>query len=112
MIKIRTYDMGHDRVFLVTGGTAHIGATATAYPASDGTICADAIALPGHRERELALELAAMAAAALGRAVAVLVGIHLDRPSQQEIAEVVEEARQNMREILALRMAQSGSESD
>lgn len=104
MIEIRTCGMGRDLVFLITGGTAHIGAAATAYIAADATVCADAISLPGHRERELAIELALMAAAALKRTVAVLVGIHLDRPSRQEIDEAVEEARRRMHERVAIMM--------
>jgi len=100
VIEIRAYKMGNDKVFLVTGGTAHIGATATACVASDGKVCVDAISLPGHRERELAEELAAMAAAKLGCAVAVLMGIHMEKPSKQEIAEVVEETRGKMRRML------------
>jgi len=100
MIEIRTCEMGEDRVFLVMGGTAHIGASATAYMASDGRVHADVIALPGHRERELALELASLASSTLGRTVAVLVGIHLDKPTKQEIADIVEEARLRMAEVL------------
>ncbi len=100
MIEIRICEMGEDRVFLVTGGTAHIGATATAYMGEDGDVLVDVTTLPGHRERELAAELAMQAASALGRTIAVLVGIHLDKPTKQEIADIVEEARLRMAEVL------------
>lgn len=92
--------MGADRVFLVTGGTAHVGATAVAYWGADGKVGADVLAVPGHRERELAAELAMMAATALGCAVAVAVGIHLDKPTKRQIADAVEEARSRMSEAL------------
>lgn len=100
MIEIRICEMGGDRVFLVTGGTAHIGATAMAYIGAEGGVCADVLAAPGHRERELAEELAVQAASALRCTVAVSVGIHLDRPTRQQIDDVVEEARSKMREAL------------
>ena len=100
MIDIRICEMGGDRVFLVTGGTAHIGATAMAYAGTEGGIRAEALAVPGHRERELAEELALQAASALGCTVTVAVGIHLDEPDRQQIADAVEEARAKMREVL------------
>ena len=100
LIEIRTYEMGKDKVFLVTGGTAHIGASATAYWAANGEACVEVVSVPGHRERELAVELAIVAASTLRRTVAVLIGIHLDRPTKQEISDVVEEARRKLQELL------------
>jgi hypothetical protein len=73
-IQIRSLAMGLDVVFLVTGGTAHIGATATAFTSNDRVVCTDILSLPGHREGELAAELAMMASRRLGRTVAVLAG--------------------------------------
>jgi len=92
--------MGQDVVFLVTGGTAHIGAVATAYVSEARTVHTDIIALPGHREGDLAVELAKMAAESLNRTVAVLAGIHLERPTKQEIEAVVAQARSKMSEVL------------
>jgi hypothetical protein len=85
--------MGRDVVLLVSGGTAHIGAVATACLAADRTVTIDTLTLPGHREGELAAELAMTASLSLGRTIAVLVGIHLDRPSKQQIEDVVADAR-------------------
>lgn len=99
-IGIRTCRMGHDIVFLVTGGTAHIGAAAIAYMSPDGSLRADVLSMPGHREGELAAELAKRAASVLGCTVAVLIGIHLDRPTKQEIEKVVAETQRNMSETL------------
>ncbi|WP_027084649.1 hypothetical protein [Cohnella panacarvi] len=100
-IEIRTFVMGNDVVFLVAGGTAHIGAMATAWISSEAPFVQSySLALPGHREGELAVELAELASRTLNRTVAVLAGIHLERPSKQAIEAIVEKARNGMRETL------------
>ena len=100
-VTIRAIDMGQDVVFLVTGGAAHIGAAATAmYHPEERTVRVDTLALPGHREGELAAELAEMAARSLECTVAVLAGIHLHQPTRQEIEAVVAEARRQMRQLV------------
>lgn len=99
-IEIRSYMMGDDCVFLVTGGTAHIGAVATAYRSDDGDVCTEIQSLPGHREGELVAELAKIAAYKLKSTVSVLAGIHLDQPSKQDIEEIVVEVHRKMRQIL------------
>lgn len=99
-VEIRPFMMGRDVVFLVTGGTAHIGAIATAYVTNDRLVRADVLSLPGHREGELAAELAKTASRTLGCSVAVLAGIHLDQPSRQDIEHIVWEAKRKMRQVL------------
>jgi hypothetical protein len=100
LIHIHTYHMGQDLVFLVTGGTSHIGAMATAYMSDDQIVHSDVLIVPGHREGELAVELARMACCVLKRTVAVLVGIHLDQPTKQEIEDIVIEAIRTMAQFL------------
>ncbi len=103
MIEIRAYMMGNDVVFLVTGGTAHIGAMAMAWVTTEAPfVHSYSLALPGHREGELAVELAETASRALNRTVAVLAGIHLEHPSKEEIEAIVEQARSRFRETLKL----------
>lgn len=101
-IEIRFHTMGADIVFLVTGGAAHIGAIATAYMSDDATQVIDTkvLVLPCHREGELAAELAEMAFHALHRTVAVLVGIHLNQPSKQDIERIMNNAKNTMKQIL------------
>jgi hypothetical protein len=99
-VEIRPFMMGRDVVFLVTGGTAHIGASATAYVTNDQDVQVEVLALPGHREGPLAAELAETACRTLGRTVAVLAGIHLDQPSRQDIETVVAEAKRKMSQML------------
>lgn len=100
-IRIQAYEVGKDVVFLVTGGEAHIGAMATAWATPDTpTVQSCALALPGHREAEIAVELAEMASRTLNRTVAVVAGIHLESPTKEEIKAIVELARSRMRGTL------------
>lgn len=73
---------------------------ATAYVSDERIVSTTALSLPGHREEELAIELAKMAAHVLNCTVAVLVGIHLDQPSLQDIISIVAEAITKMRQLL------------
>jgi len=100
MIHIQRVSVGEDMVFLVTGGKAHIGALATAYMTTDRAIHVDVMSLPNHREAELAADLAHMASRTLNRTVAVLVGIHLNQPSKQDIEDILAEATSTMKLVL------------
>ncbi|GAA0349411.1 hypothetical protein [Bacillus horti] len=99
-IEIKISYMGEDVVFEVTGGTAHIGAVALASIEDEKAPTVRILTLPGHKETELACELAGLASQALGKTVAVLVGIHLDNPTKLEIEEIVGEARKAMKQLL------------
>ncbi|MHA7963807.1 prenylated flavin chaperone LpdD [Paenibacillus sp. CAU 1782] len=100
LIEIQTVFMGKDIAFLITGGDAHIGASATAYWNREGEVVSTIQQLPGHREGELAEELAVMAASRLGVTVNVLAGIHVESPTREEIADIVEETRLKMAEAI------------
>ncbi len=91
-LSVRTIEAGADYVLLVTGGQAHIGATAVAYPAEGGAHT-EVIGLPGHKEAELARELADIACSRLGKAVTVVAGIHIDHATLPEIRAMVAETR-------------------
>lgn len=98
-VEICFFQMGADTVFMLTGGEAHIGAAATAYY-ERGAIRTKTIALPGHLEEELALELAVMGAQALKCTVAVVAGIHYDQPTKRDIEDIVTQAKWKMKQIL------------
>ncbi len=100
LIHIQTVMMGKDIAFLITGGDAHIGAAATAYRNNEGEIVTALQQLPGHREGELAQELAAMAASRLGVTVTVLAGIHVENPTREQIADIVKETHLKMEEAI------------
>lgn len=98
-IKVQTYRLGEDYVFHITGGQAHIGAVATAYPAN-GTIQVDLITVPGHREDELAVECARLACEKYNKTVTVVAGIHIDQATKEDIKTAVQSVREAMQEVL------------
>ena len=86
-IKLEAIPVGRDLLLLMTGGVAHIGAASTAYPSGEGTEAMTS-AVPGHKEHTLSEAYARRASAALGRTVTVVMGIHYDHLSQEEIREI------------------------
>lgn len=92
-LSVRTMAAGRDYVLLVTGGEAHIGATAVSYLTDGGEALTEVVGLPGHKEAELARELAAHASSRLGRTVTVIAGIHIDHATPAEIRVMVDHTR-------------------
>ncbi|NEW05904.1 hypothetical protein GK047_07745 [Paenibacillus sp. SYP-B3998] len=98
-IHIHSYSMGRDRVFLISGGQAHIGAAAVAYPKDHQILC-ETLTIPGHREGQLAVELAKLAASRLNRTVSVLMGIHVEQATRKDINEIIKNVQHAMRQEL------------
>lgn len=92
-ILIKELEIGKDLLLMITGGEAHIGAVATAYTSSesDPVIETETIGVPGHKEAELADGFARELAERLGRTVTVVMGIHYDHLSREELKELVSE---------------------
>lgn len=101
-LTVEARELGSDRVFLVTGGAAHIGAAATAYLTEEDTVAVQVSAVPGHKEAELASEWAEYAAQELRQTVTVVMGIHFDHASKETINAIVEEVRRLMKEEVGL----------
>lgn len=99
-IAARTLSMGADYVILITGGQAHIGASATAYIGDEGVQVMTS-ALPHHREDRLAAEWAAKAAERLGAAVTVVAGIHIDNATKDDIRRILHDVDEVMETELA-----------
>lgn len=104
-IQIRSYSMGTDMVFHITGGAAHIGAMAVAYFNENDKGVHDQLEvfvrqLPHHREGELAKECAELAAKTLKVTASVLMGIHIDHATKEQIEDIVEYVRKSMKETL------------
>ncbi|WP_058304406.1 prenylated flavin chaperone LpdD [Gorillibacterium timonense] len=98
-IRIHTERMGKDYLFLITGGEAHIGATAMAFY-QDGKIHTELAVVPGHREDRLALECAGMACTRLSATVTVVMGIHIEAASRSDIELAVQTVREEMNRVL------------
>ncbi|WP_068785659.1 prenylated flavin chaperone LpdD [Paenibacillus phocaensis] len=86
-IKLEAIPVGRDLLLLMTGGVSHIGAASTAYKTGEGTEVLTS-AVPGHKEHTLSEEYARRASAALDRTVTVVMGIHYDDLSKEEIREI------------------------
>ncbi|MEW9701312.1 hypothetical protein [Paenibacillus sp. SI8] len=98
-LHIETSSVGKDWLFLIHGGKAHIGAIALAYPHKDN-IHSESLTVPGHREEQLAMEIARYAAHELRQAVTVVMGIHIDDATKEEIVEIVESVHLAMKQEL------------
>lgn len=84
-ITLRVLRQGGDRIVAVSGGDApHIGAVAVA---ADGMLLSRE--REGHREGELAAEIAERASERLGCCVCATCGIHYDGITREEISAVI-----------------------
>ncbi len=95
-ITMRVVPLGDDLCVAVSGGREHIGAVVLAEPgpgreAKGGTVRAtvSVLAVTGHREDEVAREVARKMASALGVRVSVSCGIHVDDAGPMDIQEII-----------------------
>ncbi len=90
-IELRSISLGQDYQILISGGQAHIGASAVAvcYDRKQVKVNVSQIAVYGHKEDELAQMIAKKLSRATGATVAVTAGIHFDGLSQVEIGQIV-----------------------
>ncbi len=91
------FPQGRDLHATLTGGAAHVGATALASP-GETTLVSER---PGHREGPLAGLVAGRLCAGLGCAVSVSCGIHFEAITGQEIAAVEKLAARLVEECLS-----------
>lgn len=99
-IRVEVVEAGIDKVFLVTGGQAHIGAVSTFYLEQE-RISGTTVHIPGHKEQELCERLARKAALQLKVTVTVIMGIHFDSVTRMQIDEIVHTAERLMDEHLS-----------
>jgi hypothetical protein len=85
-ITLRSMEVGSDLLVVITGGKAHIGATAVGITCG-GLASASVITVPAHREDRVVKSAAEKLAKALDRSVVVVAGIHYDAITKDEIDE-------------------------
>lgn len=98
-IRLEAIPVGRDLLLLMTGGVSHIGAASTAYQAG-GDIEVLTSAVPGHKEHTLTEGYARRASKALGRTVTVVMGIHYDNLSKEEIREIAKKTSEILDQYL------------
>ncbi len=97
-LRMTAQHLGDDLSVTLSGGDRpHIGAVALAGPRASSS----ALALPQHREGELARTIASALAAEFNVAVAVTCGVHLDEILPEEIRDVLEMAEELTRELVS-----------
>lgn len=87
-IELKATEIGADMLVTITGGKAHIGATALGTNCG-GLASSSVITTPGHRDDRVAKTAAEKLAKALGRNVTVVSGIHYDHITKDEIDETL-----------------------
>jgi hypothetical protein len=107
-LRLRCMRMGEDLCLTLCGGEReHIGAVAVAQPRlslanpAHTSATASVITLLGHKEDELARELALQVAASLNVAVCVVCGIHMRDPTRAMLEELVAASRSLVNDFLA-----------
>jgi len=86
-IRVERREIGRDTLLVVTGGAAHIGAVSTAY-LEEAAYKVSTTIVPGHKEHVLSEPSALHAARLLERTVTVVMGIHYDGITHEQISSV------------------------
>lgn len=108
-IKLEAASLGQDLLVTITGGEVHIGAASTAYW-TEGRVEVQTTAVPGHKEHVLSVKLAQRAAAQLQCTVTLVMGIHYDHLTRQEIEQISVRTEQLMEQYLQQTERRSGDE--
>ena len=90
-LRLACRAMGEDLCVMLSGGDReHLGAVALAAPGED----LQSLPRPGHREEDLARDLASRLARERGVAVCVACGIHVDRLRPEELPDILAMAQE------------------
>lgn len=94
-IVLEVKKLGEDFLLTLTGGEEHAGAVAVGlFDEKSGRASSSVLTLPGHREEQLALDSAKRVSKATGKTSVVVVGIHVDNISLEEIKEIISTAEE------------------
>ncbi len=107
-VALQAIPMGEDLLVALHGGDrSHIGAVAVSQPrpsllaGEPRSATTSVIALLGHKEDELARQLAQRIARETGATTSVACGIHLDGISSEEIGQVIQMAEEVTKRLIA-----------
>lgn len=90
-LTLEEIEVGRDMLIIIKGGEAHIGAVSTAYPVRKDPflVKVETTSVPGHKEHLLSEKFARHCTEQLHRSVTVVMGIHFDGLSMDEINTIV-----------------------
>lgn len=101
-ITLEVKKLGEDYLLTLTGGEEHAGAVAVGlFDEKSRRASSSVLTLPGHREEQLALESAKRVSKATEKTTIVVVGIHVDNISLEEIKEIVSTAEEMVGKFIA-----------
>lgn len=94
--------VGEDYLLTLTGGEEHVGAVAVGLFDEKGQRSSSSvITMPGHREEYLALDGARQVSRATRKTSVLVVGIHQDNISPEEIRDIVSAAGEMVESFIA-----------
>ena len=100
-IFLTGWRLGNDLLVCLYNQNSHLGAIAVGeYDHEEGRASSSVITLRGHRDDEIAKREAHKIARHTKGKACVIAGIHLDNITEQEIAEIVENAHELVDELL------------
>ncbi|MFC7680082.1 hypothetical protein [Paenibacillus sp. GCM10028914] len=90
-LTLEEIEVGRDKLIIIKGGEAHIGAVSTAYLVHNNPIRVkvETMSVPGHKEHLLTEKFARQCAEHLCQTVTVVMGIHFDHLQRSEIDQIV-----------------------
>lgn len=99
-VDLNFFEMGDDLVLMLTGGSKpHIGAVALAIPYKE-TSSASLLSVYGHKDGEIAKPLAEKVSKEIKKTVIVIVGIHLDNATKEDIQKFIDNSNNEVEKFL------------
>ena len=99
-VDLNSFEMGDDLVLMLTGGNKpHIGAVALAIPYKQ-TSSASLLSVYGHKDGEIAKPLAEKVSKEIKKTVIVIVGIHLDNATKEDIEKLINNSNSEVEKFL------------
>ena len=100
-LLLKGESVGSDMFFMLSGGREHIGAVAMGiYDVESRRASASVISSPGHREDEIALRGARKISAITQNTTVLMVGIHIDNITVDEIRSIVQASEAMIDELI------------
>lgn len=101
-IALDAKKIGEDYLLTLTGGEEHVGAVATGlFDEKSQRASSSVVTMPGHREEYLALHGAKQVSRATKRTSVLVVGIHQDNISPEEIRNIVSVSEEMVESFIA-----------